>query len=804
MFRNYIKVALRNLLKYKIYSMINIVGLSIGIASSILLVLFIQHELSFDNYHENADRIFRVAASYKLGGQNYEMATTPAPLAQTLLEEFPGVEKTVRFRNHGGSVIKYENNVFKEPETIYADNSVFDVFSIQLLRGNKEQVLVKPNTVAISEKAAFKYFNKEDPIVKVIRVDDKRNFEVTGIFKNIQINTHFTFDFIMSMETINESKESVWLSNNFNTYIVLNENSSVEEVESKFLPLLKKNLGPELQNAMGQTFEEFKKKGGSAAFYLQPLMDIHLHSDLDMELGINSDIKYVYIFSLIAIFILIIASINYINISTARAASRSKEVGIRKVLGSHRKELIKQFLSESVIISLISLLVSIGFLEMALPFFSQLTALKLTIDYFHNPLMISIFIGILIFIGVLAGSYPALILSAFSPAGILREKSNNTSKKGIFRSGLVIFQFTTSIIMIIATLVVVDQLDYIKNKKLGFDKEHVLILNDAYLLGDQINAFKSEFLKNKEVLNASISGFLPVPSSYNNNAVYPEGKPDELVAINNWKIDYDYVKTMKINIIKGRDFSEDFGTDEESIIINEETVKLYGFENPIGERLSTFINTQGDIRTYNIIGVMKDFHFESFRTNIEPLMLYIGNSRGSISFRTTGENISMVIDKLRNQWKQFVPGQPFAYSFLDERFDSMYAAEQKTGEIFSVFAGLAIFIGCLGLFSLAAFTAEQKTKEIGIRKVLGSSVFGIVYLLTSEFLKLILISFVIAVPIAYYFMNEWIMDFAYRTSLGVGVFLTAGLAAFSITIITVSFQAVKAALLNPVDSLRNE
>lgn len=802
MFKNYIKVAVRNLLRYKVYSIINIFGLALGITCTILLALFIQHELSYDNYHENADRIYRVAASYKLGGQNYELASTPAPLAKTLLEEFPEVEKTVRFRRRGGNVIEYKNNVFKESETIYADNSVFDIFHINLLKGNKKEILVEPNTVAISQKAALKYFGKEDPIGKIIRVGDQKNFEVTGLFENILINTHFTFDFILSLESLDESRGLGWFSNNFNTYIVLKENTSADKINTKFSPLIKKYLGPEIQAAMGLTFEELEQKGGGATFYLQAVKEIHLHSQLDSELGTNSDIKYVYIFSLIAIFILVIASINYINISTARATSRSKEVGIRKVLGSSRKELISQFLAESFITSLISLLVSVGLLEIAMPFFNQLTGQTLSLQYLQNPTLVISLLAITLFIGLLAGSYPAFVLSEFSPVGIFRIKSYSSKK--FFRSGLVIFQFTTSIIMIIATLVVIDQLNYIQNKNLGFNKEHVLILTDAYLLGDQIDTFKNEFLNNKEVLNASVTGFLPVDSDHNDTAVFPESKPDELVSINNWSVDYDYVKTMKLEIIMGRDFSEEYGTDDESIIVNESTVKLYGFENPIGMRLSRFINNQGDTKTYNIVGVIKDFHFETFRTNIEPLIMYLGNNEGLISFRTTGEDVSQVIEELRLLWEKFVPNQPFAYSFLDERFNLMYSAEQKTEDIFSVFASLAIFLGCLGLFSLTAFTAEQKTKEIGIRKVLGSSIFGIVYLLSGEFLKLILVSYIIAVPISYYFMNKWLMDFAYRTNISAYILISAGLFALTLTIITVSYQAIKAAMANPVDSLRSE
>jgi len=804
MLKNYIKVAVRNFLKYKIYSVANILGLSVGIACTTLLVLFVQHELSYDDYHENADRIYRVAASYKFGGQSYELASTPAPLAKTLLEEFPEIEKTVRFRGRGGNIVKYKKNVFKEQGMIYADNSFFDVFSISLIHGDQNEVLIRPGTVTISEKAASKYFGSEDPIGKIIRVGDQSNFEVTGVFEEIPVNTHFHFDFILSMESLDEAKENVWLGNNFNTYFMLRSNSSPEQLEEKFNALLEKYLGPDIEAAMGMTLEDLSKKGGKAAFYLQPVTDIHLYSDLDSELGANSDIKYVYIFSIIAIFILAIASINFMNISTARSATRAKEVGIRKVLGSNRHELIIQFLSESFLTTFVSLFVSFGIVELALPLFNNLTGLQLPVKYLGNPQLILLFVGILIFMGLLAGSYPAFVLSAFNPSGVFSGKIKNNTKSGFFRSGLVIFQFAASIVLIIATIVVIKQLEYIQTKKLGFDKDHVIILKDAYLLGDQVETFRNEMLNYEEVINASISGFLPVPSDNNNSGAFPEGKSEQLVAINQWSVDYDYVKTMRIEITKGRDFSEEFGSDKENILVNEAVVKLFGYENPIGERLSRFISNQGDIKTYTIIGVMKDFHFESLRNNIEPLMFYLGNNTGSISFRTTGKNIAVLINDLKTKWEKFVPNQPFNYSFLDEKFNQMYSSEQKTSDIFGVFSGLAIFISCLGLFSLSAFSAEQKTKEIGIRKVLGSTVFSIVYLLASEFLKLILIAFAVAASIAYYFMNNWLLDFAYRTSLSVWVFITAGFIAFFIAMLTVSYQAVKAAMANPVESLRDE
>ncbi|MBI9072227.1 MAG: ABC transporter permease [Melioribacteraceae bacterium] len=804
MFSNYLKIALRNLLKHKVFSLVNILGLSVGITCTVLLSLYVQHELSYDHYHPKADRIYRVAASYALMGQAYELAVTPAPLANALLTEFSEVEEVARFRKRGAEVFRYMNQSFKEDESIYADASIFNVFKIDLIKGNTETALQSPNTIILNEKTARKYFGDENPIGKAIVVDNGDNFKVTGIFKEIPNNTHFQFDLILSITSLDESMEPYWFSNNFNTYIVLNKHANPKTVEAKFPALLEKYLGPEVEQLLGKPFSEMTDDEGHARFYLQPVTDIHLTSDLMSELGQNSDIKYVYIFSAIALFILIIAGINYMNISTAQSASRAKEVGVRKVLGSNKNQLIRQFLTESFLTVLISIIISVLLTELSMSHFNDLTNKVLSLNYFSNYFIAGLLFGIFTFVGIFSGVYPAFVISSFNPASVLSRKIIKGAKSGLLRNGLVILQFATSIIMIIATLVVLNQLNFIQNKKLGFNKDHVIILNEAYLLGDQVKSMKNSMLGYSAVESASISGFLPVPSNGNTSAVFPYGKKEKTVAVQQWQVDNDYIKTMGMEIVEGRDFSKEFGNENENIIINEAMVKQFGFKNPIGERIVHYTSHNNDSKANTVIGVVKDFHFESLRNNIAPLIMFFENNDGSIAFKVKSESLTEVIDLMKMNWKKFAPNQPFNYSFLDLRFDAMYRSEQRISRVFAVFSGLAIFLGCLGLFSLSAFSAERKTKEIGIRKVLGSSVLKIVYMLSKEFFAMIFISFLIAAPIAYYFMNKWLMDFAYRISLDIWVFIGTGLITYFIAMIAVSYNAVRAAFSNPVDSLRNE
>jgi putative ABC transport system permease protein len=541
-------------------------------------------------------------------------------------------------------------------------------------------------------------------------------------------------------------------------------------------------------------------------FYLQALRDIHLHSDLLGEMEATSDVKYVYIFTAIALFVLIISSINYMNLSTARSAGRAREVGIRKVLGSFRSQLIRQFLTESMMLCLVSLVLALGLVRLVLPYFNGFSGKALSMLALGNPSMIVVLVLVTIFVGILAGSYSAFFISAFKPVNVLKGHLKSGAKTGWLRSVLVIFQFAASIILIIGTFVVYNQLDYIQNKKLGYDKEQVVILNNTYLLGDQAETFKNQMLVYPQIVNATVSNYLPVPSSRNNSAVLPEGERDskKATSMQNWVVDHDFITTLGMKIVVGRDFSREYSTDTKATLINQAAAKQFDWAQPVGKRIGRVVSNAGDIELYEVIGVVEDFHFETLKETIGPLVMFLGNSNGRISFRVETEDLSATIGLLQKEWKKFLPHQPFEYGFLDERFADMYQTEQRIGRIFGVITGFAIFIGCLGLFALAAFTAEQRTKEIGIRKVLGATAANIIRLLTKEFVILIAIANLIAWPVAFLVMKGWLKDFSYRISLSVWLFVGAGLLTLFIALLTVSFQAVKAALADPANSLRYE
>jgi putative ABC transport system permease protein len=807
MLKNYIKTAVRNLLKRKGYSLINIVGLAIGMASCLLILMFVNDELSYDTYNEKADRIFRVAGSFFYGGRSFDIAVAPAPMAQVLIDEFPEVEDAVRFRERGLFIFRYGENSYKERRVFYADPSLFNLFTLPLLKGDPKTALAEPNTLILSRLTAAKYFRDEDPIGKTLRLNDQTDYMVSGVFEEIPGNSHFHADVLIAMASLPESKNKIWMNQNFQTYILLHEGADPAAVEAKFPDMLIKYMGPQIEAFMGKSMEKLAEENElKGEFYLQALPDIHLQSDLIGEMEATSDVKYVYIFTAIALFILIIASINYMNLSTARSAGRAREVGIRKVLGSFRSQLIRQFLTESMMLCLVSLVLALGLVRLALPFFNGLSGKVLSMSDLGNSAMVGALVLVAIFVGVLAGSYSAFLLSAFQPVHVLKGQLKSGAKTSWLRSGLVVIQFAASIILIIGTFVVYDQLNYIQNKKLGYDKEQVIILNNAYLLGDQTESYKNQMLTYPQIVGAAVSGYLPVPSNNNNSAVLPEGERDskKATSMQNWIVDYDYITTLGMKIFDGRNFSREYSTDTKATIINQAAAKQFDWAQPVGRRIGRIIPNQGDLELYEVIGVVEDFHFETLKETIGPLVMFLGNSNENISFRVETEDISGTIGLLQKEWKRFLPYQPFEYSFLDERFADMYQTEQRIGRIFGVFAGFAIFIGCLGLFALAAFTAEQRTKEIGIRKVLGATAPNIVRLLTKEFVILIGVANVIAWPVAFWVMRGWLKDFSYRISMSIWLFLFAGLMTLTVAMLTISYQAVKAALADPANSLRYE
>jgi putative ABC transport system permease protein len=809
MFSNYLKIAWRNLVKNKTFSIINIAGLAIGLSCFILIALYVLDELSFDRYNAKADRIYRVNSDIKFGGTDLKLAVCSDPMGATLKKDYPQVEEFVRFYNSNGSkLIKKGNEYINEQRVTHADSTLFKVFSLPAVSGNTATALNEPNTVVITTSTAKKYFGTTAAIGKMIETDNNELYKVTAVIENIPANSHFNFDFIFSMDNVDYGYGN-FLSHNFQTYILLKEGTDYKAFENNFAQVIEKYILPQAKQFMQvNSMDDFKKAGNNLSYSLIPLTDIHLRSDRFPELGTNGNIQYVYIFSVTAIFILLIACINFMNLSTARSSNRAKEVGIRKVLGTQKSTLIQQFLTESTLMAIFSLLAAVLIAWMVMPVFNDISSKALTIQSLLNVRIFPLLLALPFVVGLLAGSYPAFFLSSFQPIQVLKGKINAGFKRSFLRSGLVVLQFSISILLIIGTIVVYKQLGYIQTKKLGFDKDHVLVVNGTGALGNNATAFKNEVLNMPGVVSGSLSGYLPVSASARNDNSYSK---DAVMSAENgfnmqtWRVDYDYLKTLGMEIINGRSFSPEFGADSSAIIINETTAKILGYKDPIGQKLYASSNDNGGQPfAYNIVGVVKNFHFESLRQNISPLCLILGNSPWLAMFKVKSANMPALVKQVESKWKTMAPSLPFSYRFLDESFDNMYRAEQRVGKLALVFAVLTILIACLGLFGLATYMAEQRTKEIGVRKVLGATVSNLVNMLSKDFIKLVLLSAIIAVPFGWWAMSTWLEDFAYRIDISWWIFPLAIGIAVIIALCTVSFQAIKAALNNPVKSLRTE
>jgi putative ABC transport system permease protein len=814
MLKNYVIIALRNLRKHRFYTLINIAGLAIGIASCLIITLYIGQELAYDKHFKNADRIYRVNSEIMFNGNHHNLAVMPAPAAAAFEHDCPEVEASVQFRQWGWRRVKRTTENTKEQYTVYGSNGIFKVFSLQLLKGNSANALSEPNTLIISRSKAEQYFPNEEAIGQTLIIDNQDNYKITGVFEDFPVTTHFKFDFVFSMEGLQESKADNWLSNNFQTYVLLREGASPEDLAAKFPKMIETYVGPQVQAVFGPEFsmDKFRASGNKLVYTLMPITDIHLHSDLTAEFAANGDITYVYLFGAIAFFILAIACINFMNLSTARSANRAKEVGVRKVLGSLRSHLVRQFLMESVLLSIFSFVIAMGIVYGVLPAFNTLAERTLTVPI-DQPAFIGTLLATALLIGVLAGLYPSLFLSAFKPVNVLKGKLALGMKSGSVRSALVVFQFMISIFLVVGTITVQKQLDFIQNKKIGFKKDQIIILHNAELLEGKHEVFKNELLRIPSVASVSAAGFLPISGwGRSNTTFWPQGSQptqDNMISMQYWAVDHDYIPTLQMEIKQGRNFSKDFPSDSTGIILNESAAKRFGFKDPIGEKINTFPYEDGAIQqdktlTYTIIGVVADFHYESLKQNIDPLCLFIGQSGWSMPIRFATADTKEVIANVEKSWKAMLPGQPFEYTFLDEAFGNMYNSEKRLGSIFGIFAALAIIIACLGLFALTAFTAEQRTKEIGIRKVLGASVSSIVLLLSKEFGKLIVIAFLLAAPLSWFAVNQWLEHYTYKTEIGIAVYLLSGISAFLVAWLTMGYQSIKAARSNPVTSLRSE
>lgn len=806
MFSNYFKIAVRSLLRNKAFTAINIFGLAAGIATCLVIVLFIQDELSYDRFNEKADQIVRVTFHGKMKGQTINESTVMPPVAKAMITEFPEVKEATRLRRTGSPIMSYGDISFKEDAFAYVDSNFFQVFSLPLIKGDAKTALLQPNNIIITTTVAKKYFGDADPIGKTLAVKSSNTlFKVSGVINPVPENAHFSFDFFASMAGFERALSSSWMESEYYTYLVLPVGYDYKKLESKLPQLVDKYMSEQMQQAFGMSLQQFRNTGNDIGFSLQRLTDIHLHSNFAFDLKPAGDIRYLYLFSAIGIFMLLIACINFMNLSTAGASKRAKEVGIRKVMGSLKPQLIKQFLVESVLISSLALLVSLVLVYLFLPFFNTLSGKQLGFQLSELIWLLPTLAGIGLITGLLAGSYPAFYLSSFRPVAVLKGKFANSQKNSFFRNGLVVFQFFISISLIVGTTIVYNQLEFIQNKKLGYDKNQVVILPEAWLLGDKQELFKQKLLQDSRVQSVSSSGYIPAGDSYNNNFfVSPGGVSDEMVKTLRYDIDYDYLTTLGMEMVSGRNFSRSYGTDSSAVILNETAAKTFGWEsNALGKVLTNREN-DGSIKTLNVIGVVKDFHFKSLHERITPLVMVLGQSASTMIIKTKTADVSGLIASMSKEWKDLKAEAPLSYSFLDDRFNNTYKAEQKTAQLLGVFAILTILVACLGLFGLSTFTAEQRIKEIGIRKVLGATESGIVALLTKDFMKLVAIAFLIAVPFAGWMMSKWLEDFAYRIQISIWVFVWAAGVAILITLVTVSFKAIKAALANPVKSLRAE
>ena len=810
MFKNHIKIAWRSLKKQPFFTFLNTFGLAIGIAGALLISLYIYDELSYDKMFADADRIHRVNADIKFGGEARKFAVTPAPIAETIDNDFSEVELVTRFRTRGSALIRKvdtEANI-KEQNVTFVDSTFFKMFGIDLLVGDLKTALKLPNTLILTKTAAEKHFGINDAVGQNLLLNNSETYTVTGVIDDLPDNSflreHTVF---MAMAGYEDSRIVNWGSNNYQTYIKLIPTAKIEDLQAPLRAFLGKYVIPGVQQFMpGITEEQFKAAGNHLIYSTIPLTDIHLNSDRVAEVSANNDIQSIYILSFIAVFIIVLACVNFMNLSTAHSLKRAKEVGIRKTLGSNKGELIRQFLIESGLVSFGSLLLALVFAIIALPFFNDLADKNISMPY-TNPFFWLILLASGIFLGLLSGSYPAFFMSKFIPVKVLKGDTGSLGG-GKVRNALVIFQFSISVFLVVSTLVVYQQLEYIQNKELGFSKDQVLIVDDVYTIGGQVASFKEEVKKLGFVINATLSSFFPTPSSRSDSAFAPlEGATDQenAVSMQRWGVDYDYISTMDFKIIAGRDFDQNYKNDSTSIIVNESAVAVMRVtpEEALGLSYTPDMGSENP-KYYKIIGVVKDFHFSPFREEIESLSMHLGDFAYSLAIKLEKGSFTHAIESIEGIWNKVAPGQPFDYYFMEDSFNNTYKSEQRLGHIFIIFTILSILIACLGLFGLAAFNAQKRTKEIGIRKVMGASVSQITYRLSSDFLKLVLVAILISLPIGWFAMNKWLEDFSYRIEIGWWVFALATLLAVAIAILTVSYQSIKAAIANPVRSLRTE
>ncbi len=806
MVKNYLLIALRNAWRNKGYTLINLLGLAIGITSSIIILLFVLDELSYDRHNEYFRDIYRITIKGKIQGNEVEAALSNAPMGATLKSDFPEVEEFTRlFTFDGDPIVRYEDQVFIEEQFYYADSTFFNVFTAPVVFGDPKGMLNRPNTVVLTEETARKYFGNQNPVGQLLKVgQQEEGFEVTGVVKGFPENSHFKFNILGSMTSIYLADITRWLGNNNYTYIRLEPGRDPAALEAKFPELVAQHMGSELEEILGLTMEEFFAAGNTYGYFLQPLKDIHLNSDLQFEIEPGGSRSSVVIFSIIAVFLILIASINFMNLSTASASKRATEVGIRKVAGAEKKQLVWQFLTESFLTTLMALILAVVLVELFLPEFNQLADKKLEMLALGPVRIILGLLVIGVFVGFASGSYPAFFLSTFRPAEVLKSGAMRGIRGSILRRILVTFQFVVTIVLFICTMVVNRQMKYLQEKDLGFNKENLVVIDRAYVLEEEIGAFRQELLKNPSIEQVTLSSAVP-GGLIGDNAYLPEGaSSDETYAINNIWADWYFQEAYGLEMLEGRWFDIDNPTDSSALVISETAARALNFDDPLSKRLYTQLGDETQ-RPFHIIGVVKDFHFQSLYQVVRPLIIQFNKQNFyQMSVRISGNNTAETLKYIEKTWDTFLEQQPIHMAFLEDELNELYANETKTAIVFNIFSVLAIFIAALGLLGLASFSAAQRTKEVGIRKAMGASITSVLVVLSREFIWLILAATLAAWPLGYFFMKDWLQNYPSRVSLEPRIFIISTLLAFIIAAVTVLLRVYQAASMNPVKSLRYE
>jgi len=821
MFRNYLKIAFRSLRKSKGFTALNIIGLATGLGVCLLIVLYVTDELSYDRFNVNADRIYRVDEDSYINNTRFDAANVSKFLGPTLVANYPKIQQMVRFRNPGNQLVRKGGNHILEHYFVFADSTIFKVFTLPMIAGDPNTALNNPHSIVIDESAARRYFNSTDVIGRTLEVgDDNTPLKITGVIRDMPEQSHFHFSFIRPLResySFNDPSDNDWLSTNYYTYILAQTGTTRTEVQKDVDAVVNLHISRALQELVHASVADLEKAGNHFQYRIFPLTDIHLHSNKSYELEANSNIQFVYIFSVIAVLILLIACVNFMNLSTARSAQRAKEVGIRKVAGSTKGHLILQFLTESILLSLLSLVLALGIAVLLLPMFNQLAGKSLHPDVLFSGRFLSILILLVLLVGCLAGSYPAFYLSSFQPIHVLKGKMAAGFKSSWLRNSLVVFQFFISIGLIVSTFVIYRQLHYIRNKEVGFNRDQVLVIHNTWSLGqDGTTNLRKDLLTLAGATDATITGDLPTlgGDQYRQPGWFGDASLDvkKAIFLTTLKVDDHYVPTLGMQIVKGRNFDlAHFPTDSTGLILNEAAVAMLGVKDPLNlilynraDEVNPNLSDHFKPLSFHVVGVVKDFNYNSMHDKIQPLVMEVSPYWGNMAVHFHTNDVFSFVRQVESKFHAAKLGLPFSYTFMDADFDKMYHAEQQTGQIFITFAVFAILIACLGLFGLVTYAAEQRTKEIGVRKVLGASVSGIVGLLSRDFTILVGIAALIAFPASWWAMYKWLETFAYRTEISWWIFLVAGAAALAIALLTVSIQTIRAALANPIKSLRSE